>query len=312
MADDKWISGLHGDMPVTAAARRVLTVRLGVVLEWLPSAVEHADNDVEHVHQLRVSTRRAGAAMRLFGTSLPAKLDKKTRCTLRAIRRAAGSARDWDVFLEMLNARAERSDANGQPGLDFLLGFGHGQRVCAQEHLRQATDGSGERLSRQIALIAEALDAAEGTQTLRELAVPMLKQLLHEFEEAVAGDLRPYEALHQVRILGKQLRYAMELFESCFAPEFRAEVYPSVAEMQDILGRANDSHVALTRLDDLRARAERMQPAQWPRYRTAFARLSQYHRRRLPEQRRQFTKWWTVWQSSGHAAELGKLLRSES
>lgn len=312
MADDKWISGLHGDMPVAAAALRVLTVRLGVVLERLPSALEHADDDVEHVHQLRVGTRRAGAAVRIFGHSLPAKLYQKTRRTLREIRRAAGAARDWDVFLDMLNARAERCDAKGQPGLDFLLGFGHGQRVCAQAILCQATDGTGENLIDHIARIAEALDATEATPTLRELAVPMLKQVLHEFEAAVAGDLRPYEALHQVRILGKQLRYAMELFESCFAPEFRADVYPSVAEMQDILGRANDSHVALTRLDDLRARVERTQPAQWPRYRAAFARLSQYHRRRLPEQRRQFSKWWAAWQSSGHAAELGTLLKSES
>jgi CHAD domain-containing protein len=310
MADDKWISGLQGDMPVAAAARRVLIVRLGAVLERLPAAVERADDDVEYVHQLRVGTRRAGAAVRIFKESLPANLHKKSRRTLRAIRRAAGAARDWDVFLEMLNARAERCDARGRPGLDFLLGFGHGQRDCAQEQLRDATDGQGERLGRRIAQCAEALDGTDSAQTLRELAVPMLKELMHEFEAAAGGDLHPYEALHQVRILGKQLRYAMELFESCFAPEFRGDVYPNIAEMQDILGRANDSHVALGRLETLRARVERRQPRQWPHYRPAFDRLVQYHRRRLPEQRRQFTNWWATWKSSGHAAELSKLLKS--
>src|SRR5438309_1994272 len=105
MADDKWISGLRGDMPVPEAARRVLTVRLGVVLERLPPAIDRADDDVEHVHQLRVGTRRAAAAVRIFADCLAAKLHRRTRRTLRAIRRAAGAARDWDVFLDTLDAR---------------------------------------------------------------------------------------------------------------------------------------------------------------------------------------------------------------
>ena len=54
----------------------------------------------------------------------------------------------------------------------------------------------------------------------------MLAQLLRELETAAHGDLQPYEALHQVRILGKQLRYAMEIFESCFAPDFRRATIP--------------------------------------------------------------------------------------
>jgi CHAD domain-containing protein len=312
MADEKWISGLRGDMPVREAARLVLTLRLRVVLDRLPAAVERADADVEHVHQLRVGTRRGGAAVRIFADSLSTKLYRKANRTLRAIRRAAGAARDWDVFLEMLEARSGRSDAKGLPGIDVLLGFGHGQRVSAQEHLRQATEGKAEKLQKLLVEIADSLSDDAKAPALRELAVPMLEQLVREFEEAARGDLREYDALHQVRILGKQMRYAMELFESCFAPAFREEIYPCVVDMQDILGLANDSHVAGQRLADLRKRLERTQPAQWPRYRTAFDRLQQYHRRRLPEQRRQFSKWWATWLSSGHAAQLAKLLRTEA
>jgi CHAD domain-containing protein len=312
MADEKWISGLRGDMPVREAALLVLTVRLRVVLDRLPAAADRADEDVEHVHQLRVGTRRAGAAVRIFADSLSAKLYRKVNRALRAIRRAAGAARDWDVFLEMLEARSGRSDAKGLPGIDVLLGFGHGQRVFAQEHLCQATEGKSEKLRKLMGEIADSLSDASKAPALRELAVPMLEQLVREFEQAAGGDLREYDALHQVRILGKQMRYAMEMFESCFAPAFREEIYPCVVDMQDVLGRANDSHVAGQRLAAFRTRLERTQPAQWPRYRTAFDRLQQYHRRRLPEQRRQFARWWATWQSSGHAAQLAKLLRTEA
>ena len=36
----------------------------------------------------------------------------------------------------------------------------------------------------------------------------------------------------------------MEVFADCFAPAFRAELYPAVEEIQEILGNANDSYVA--------------------------------------------------------------------
>src|SRR5438552_2313389 len=104
MADEKWIAGLRGDMPGSEAARRTLTLRLGAVRDRLPAAVFHADEDVEHVHQLRVSTRRAAAALRLFADCLPERMHKKTRKSLKALRRSAGEARDWDVFLEMLQS----------------------------------------------------------------------------------------------------------------------------------------------------------------------------------------------------------------
>src|SRR2546426_9281030 len=102
MADEKWLDALRGDMPVSEAAQLALSRRLGAVRDRLPDAVFHADDDIEHVHQLRVSTRRAAAALRLFADHLPARLYKKTRRALRAIRRSAGAARDWDVFLDML------------------------------------------------------------------------------------------------------------------------------------------------------------------------------------------------------------------
>src|SRR5262249_193985 len=70
-----------------------------------------------------------------------------------------------------------------------------------------------------------------------------------ELDEAVDRNLEDYEHLHQVRILGKRLRYAMEVFADCFAAAFREQLYPAVEEMQEILGNANDSYVACGRLE---------------------------------------------------------------
>src|SRR5689334_6327389 len=98
MADGKWIEGLQARTPIAQAARQTLTVRLDVVRQRLEQVLHEADHDGEHVHQLRVGTRRADAALRIFRTCLPGRVYKAARRRLRRLRRAAGAARDWDVF----------------------------------------------------------------------------------------------------------------------------------------------------------------------------------------------------------------------
>ena len=64
MADGKWIEGLTPEMAVAEAATVVLAARFEVVRRYLPLAAEKPYDDLEYVHQLRVGTRRAAAALR--------------------------------------------------------------------------------------------------------------------------------------------------------------------------------------------------------------------------------------------------------
>src|SRR5262245_16207437 len=96
-ADGKWIEGLNSDMPLGKAARRVFAARLAAVTKHWRPAVEQP-NDPENVHQLRVATRRASAAVDIFGDLLPKRLFRRLKKRLRQLRRSAGAARDWDVF----------------------------------------------------------------------------------------------------------------------------------------------------------------------------------------------------------------------
>src|SRR5438270_82190 len=123
MAASKWIKDLAPDMPVEDAARRVLTARLEMVHEYLPLALHEPDKDPEHVHQLRVGTRRSRAALDIFACCLPRKVLKTAQKGLKRLRRAAGEARDWDVFLAALGEREAAATARQLPGLDFLLGY---------------------------------------------------------------------------------------------------------------------------------------------------------------------------------------------
>src|SRR5262245_61133094 len=135
MAEGKWISGLKATTSLPDAARLTLKTRLEVVGGCLDLALRESAKDPEHVHQLRVGSRRAVAALELFASGLPHKNYRRGRKRLRRLRRAAGIARDWDVFLLALASRPRARHATG-----FLFGFASGQRAAAQQILTQAAD----------------------------------------------------------------------------------------------------------------------------------------------------------------------------
>jgi CHAD domain-containing protein len=302
MADVKWIPNLAPDDPLHEAARRVLQARLSIVAARLPQAIERAYEDVEHVHQLRVATRRATAAVRIFADCLPTKARKRLRKALRTIRRAAGDARDWDVFLEMLAARGRRLRPEHKAGMLFLLGYGHGQRAAAQQELLDLRTSTVDDFA---AIVAAALDAVkESSATLRQLAVPMIGQLLSDLHAAMAQDLDKVENLHAVRILGKKLRYSMEIFAPCFEPAFKKKSYPAIEEMQEILGEANDSAVAVRRLEKIAHDLVTTSPSEYARVESGLSAVLRYHQRRLPQFARKFQAWRREWQVLSPPQEL--------
>src|SRR5206468_5052202 len=151
-----------------------------VVRICLPLAVHDADRDVEDVHRLRVATRRAGAALKIFQPCLPDKVFRRVRKQLRALRRAAGEARDWDVFLADLLQRRTHSGAKEHAGLDFLIGYGSGQRDAAQVHLAEA----GMEYGPGLAVLIE-----QTVQAIREPTDDKTVKLLHDLGRVLLGDL---------------------------------------------------------------------------------------------------------------------------
>jgi CHAD domain-containing protein len=302
MADSKWISNLKPDMPLMDAARHVLFVRLQLVRDFLPRVLHHADDDPEHVHQLRVATRRADAALRIFQNCMPDKVYKASRRRLRRLRRSAGATRDWDVFLMDLRQRLKRNNSKDRPGLDFLLGYALGQRTSAVSELLLTVENQVLEfelfLTDVVASVRVAADNGH-VPTLLGLGRVVLAQRRQELEVTASGDLTDYPHLHRVRIAGKRLRYAMEVFADCFPPAFREVLYPLVEEMQEILGRANDSHVASDRLAGLRHWLKQRWPGDWDPLKPGLEKLLHFHQRRLPQERRRFLEWWERWSHSG-------------
>jgi CHAD domain-containing protein len=302
MAEGKWIEGLAAHTPLAEAARKVLQARMQVVCHWLPQAMEVADPDHEPVHQLRVATRRADAALRIFEPCLPDKTGRNVRRRLRRIRRAAGTARDLDVFALDLLELSAKLPARDRPGVDFLFGHTFGQRTLAQHELHLVGKQDGDDLEafvRDLILSVRRPPDGADDATFVVLARPLLTNLLTDLRERASADLKEYPNLHQVRIAGKRLRYAMEAFAPCFDPPFRQTLYPLVEHMQEILGDANDRYNGSLRIEATRAYVRAVWPALWKRLAPGINAVLQSHRKRLPVERRRCLRWWKEWQAGG-------------
>lgn len=294
--DAKWIHGLSQEMRVADAARKVLSARLNAVRYWLP-LVAHADKDIEFVHQLRVTTRRAGAALKLFRSCFRHKAYRHAKQLLRELRQTAGEARDWDVFLETLFDEG----IPPSPLRDFLFGFAASRRMVAQTALskmafdrRQPLDSLSDELDQ---LLAEP-DEGE-IQGYGELCLHVVRERLAELHRATHPVPLDYHSLHQIRILGKKLRYVLELSVDCFTPAAKESLLPRIESLQEILGEANDAHVLSGRLEEISFFARKFRPAEYPLIQTDLESLQNEQQRKLESEKKRFLNWLSDWDEAG-------------
>lgn len=250
---------------------------------YLPLAANHAAENVEYVHQLRVYTRRSLAALSMYEEQLGRRHAKWFRKWLRRIRKAAGDARDLDVFL------GRYQDAKGR---DFkkLLRQVRKKRARAQQpmvDLNFELIASGE-LARHTDRLLDSL--AHGEQRDSPDLVPWAKSKVADvyakFIDAVPQHPNDLEALHQFRVRGKELRYTMELSAGLFPDEFRTTLYPLITRLQNRLGEINDHATARRRLIQWSAEANSREGAD------LFCPLIAKEHKQLNKSIKRFQKWW--------------------
>jgi CHAD domain-containing protein len=294
-SDGKWVDGLTAATPAGKAARRAVAARLAAVRDALGPAAAWGP-DPEPVHRLRVATRRAAAALDTFADLLPGKPARRARKTLKRLRRAAGAARDADVFLDGIRGWSVHQSPAVRPGLHFLLGHALAARQAAQVELAAAIEAA----SADSALPIEDLRRKERggrKETLGERAAPTVAGLVDDLTAAAGRLPDTADGLHEVRIAAKRLRYSMELFMDCLPPAVREQVYPRVEAVQDVLGEANDCHTATLRLDRLLDAVRQSQPGLWDLVRGGIEEFRVHVGQRLREQRWAFADWWRRWQA---------------
>jgi CHAD domain-containing protein len=217
------------------------------------------DLDPEFVHDIRVATRRARFALRLFGEVLGSSGSSALREELSWIAGLLGRVRDLDIL--HANIRRCTAELAGDPQVP----------AAVEAHL-------GARRTEALALLREALSSAryqailEGLETLgsgvtsegqadpgppvREAAPPLVRTSAERLRRWLKRDpaaLTPAQ-LHRIRIHFKRLRYTCEFFNDVFAEAF-SDAIRQFVDYQDCLGEHQDAQVAQ---ENLLAMADRL------------------------------------------------------
>ena len=298
MKSNTWIVSDAGTTPVVTVADRTLRKRLLTVWTILPRACEPAD-DPEQVHQLRVATRRALAALKAFDNLLPSKRRAWFEKQLRRLRRAAGEARDLDVLTTRLAhdlqrgaARASRSmnsSAGRRTARGRLVAMLSRQRVVSRQPIRERYEqlleaGWAKRTERLLEGMKRGAGRKHGTFAV--YARRRFRPIVGHFFTAADRRMRTAAELHAFRIEGKKIRYILEIFAPVFPERVRTRCHAALEELQETLGDFTDHAAAADRFrrwsreDDASA------------HRDVLERLRRHEERLANRARKDFAKWW--------------------
>jgi CHAD domain-containing protein len=210
--------------------------------------VVRLDTDPEGVHQARVATRRLRSDLRTFRAALDRQWAKGLREELGWLGRELGAARDADVMLARLSARADAlPEASAGGAREVIAGL---KQRRAQAHARMLEQMRGDRY---LALLDKLIQAAQAPALIERKAArpaakalrPLVRKEWRVLEKKVGSlsDRPADEELHMVRILAKRCRYAAEASAPVLGKRTR-HLATAAADLQDTLGELHDAVVA--------------------------------------------------------------------
>jgi CHAD domain-containing protein len=256
------IAGLESKLEAVAptdnmaeAGRKVLLAELIQMLQH--EAGSRTGEDIEDVHDMRVSIRRMRSAFRLLALYYKAKDVRPYRSDLSRLGEVLGDVRDLDVMIDNLRAFQLTLNADSQADLQAAIDELDERRVAAREDLNKTLDRKTYRrfLKSFSQFVTTPIEFHVNGSVMPSQARHLLPSLIYDrlaavraYDDALAD--ADDETLHALRIEFKRLRYTVSLFADVLGTTI-AEFIDEVKIVQDTLGRINDATTARERLDAL-------------------------------------------------------------
>jgi inorganic triphosphatase YgiF len=237
-----------------------------------------ATGDTDAVHQSRVAIRRLRAAFSLFGDAVADTDSGIFRAEWKAAASGLGPARDLHVLIDRVEAAAAEEGVETEE----LLAMLRRRRATATRDAQGLLQGQG--FQQLLIRFAEWLEC-EPFRGNERACLPLVDFAEHTLgrrrRKLVRGkplDALSDEALHELRIKGKKLRYAAEFFATLYpdpdAAKARRAFGKALGKFQDCLGSVHDLAVAHEQRDHLVADLE---PIASARLSTQLAELLDRH-----------------------------------
>jgi CHAD domain-containing protein len=304
-------------MPAEEAGRAIHRLLLDTVLRNENGV--RRDLDTEFLHDFRVATRRARCALAEMKQVFAAEAVQFLKQELKWLGTTTGPVRDMDVYLlKMDEYRAELPTDAGKH-LEPLNDYLHRHHESERRKLIEALDGDRYRelVARWKKFVERRPRDDASCPNLARPIFSLASERIWRTYRRVYKDGRaidattPADALHELRIMCKRLRYLLEFFRSLYPPEPMLQLIGALKQLQDNLGDFNDFEVQQVKL---RTFAEEMHEEGLASVDSliAIGSLVQYLRQRQSEERERFAQCFKEFARRRQRALFRELFKEES
>lgn len=226
-----------------------------VALEWIDklaaaTALLHAQpDDVEALHQARVSITRLRATLRLLREPLGNGLGSRGEKELRSLNRTLGRVRDLDVRLQWLAKEHDALAPEARAGAALLVAAAEKRRLSRMRRVAPAlarhfgthVEEWRHRLTHYS--VPRTVGEPPRVEPLATVIVEQLHRAVTRLEKSLrhAADTRTQEALHEARIAFKRVRALLVPWLDD-VPDAKP-LFDALSEAQDTLGDMRDAHL---------------------------------------------------------------------
>lgn len=240
--------GLTADLPAREAVTRIVRGILALAAENEPGIVR--DQDTEFLHDYRICLRKIRSVLSLIDGVYPDVAADRMKKLLAALGRATNRLRDLDVCLLARDEYEALLPAVLRPALvkmfeDFEVERSEElAKVCL--HLRSS---SGRRRMRELTAFFESAGDLPPTEASGEPVGPLVFKRIYKRHRKIRdvdgglGADTPDEAVHELRIQTKKLRYLLEVFGELVPEGQSAPMEKGLRRLQNKLGSFNDLSV---------------------------------------------------------------------
>jgi len=210
-----------------------------------------ADEDPEHLHQMRVGSRRLRTALQVFAAAIVLP-DAASQKRIGALARVLGGLRDLDVQIaDLQTVYRPQVEGDEKAALDEVIQSLQKKRRQAYVEVEETL---GRSRYRDFKTAYETWLAQPQFTSLAELPIyallpellgPLLSELLLHPGWLIAADDSSTAAnhtLHDLRKAFKHVRYQTEFFTPFYGKSFQTWV-AEIKLLQEQLGKLQDSHV---------------------------------------------------------------------
>lgn len=238
-----------------------------IILGQLLAALERNQAELlrggngECLHDFRVAVRRTRCALGQIKRVFPEPRIRRFIAGFAALGQMSSAARDWEVYLQGLDAQAQTLPEplrHSLAPLHAVLSRRHRQELRRlQTHLRSTAqrrflDDWRAFLDAPLPRRSSLLHATQPVLAVAGRRIEKIYRRALKEGEAI-GPESPPQALHELRKTCKKLRYLLEFFQDLYPPRRHQRLLGILKALQDELGAYQDSQVQAATLLELAA-----------------------------------------------------------